>query len=102
MITTHTHIYQMPDKYLFIYSWPDVVDPPPSLNFGDAADAGFDESECIELEIVGGDVEWLSIGTRPSFWRFFCFIRRFWNQIFIYMRTCACVNNLNILKGEKR
>ena len=72
------------------YIWP-IDDPLPSLNFGDIDDAGFDESECREFDIGndgGGDidvvvvvVEWLSIGTRPSFCLFFCFIRRFWNQI---------------------
>lgn len=57
----------------------ELVDPP-SLSFGDA-EAGFDESECSEFEMLGGGVV-ESIGTRPSFCRFFCFILRFWNQIY--------------------
>lgn len=48
----------------------------PSLSFGDV-DAGLDESEWMErpAELGGGEVE--SEGIRPSFMRFFCFIRLF-------------------------
>jgi hypothetical protein len=34
------------------------------------------------LLLLGGLVASGSGGIRPSFIRFFCFIRRFWNQIF--------------------
>lgn len=69
----------------------------PSVNFGDVGDdAGFEESEWAEAEVallccdvpllllIGGGVE-VSAGMRPSFIRFFCFIRRFWNQILTWV-----------------
>lgn len=62
----------------------------PSLSLGDV-DAGLDESEWMDRPAEldgGGEVE--SEGIRPSFMRFFCFIRLFWNHIW-----CKC-------KGKQR
>lgn len=66
------------------HNWPDEL---PSLSLGDV-DAGLDESEWMDspAEFGGGEVE--SDGIRPSFIRFFCFIRLFWNHIL----TCVSFN----------
>lgn len=66
--------------------------PERASSLGETGDeAGLEESECVEAvlpaEPGGGGVE-LSDGMRPSFMRFFCFMRRFWNQIF----TCVSLS----------
>lgn len=60
-----------------------------SFSFGEVGDedAAFDESECVaDIDVFpcdtpdGGGVD-VSAGINPSFMRFFCFIRLFWNHI---------------------
>lgn len=79
--------------------------PYPSESFGDVGDeAGFDESDCVLLcwlPLPGGGVD-VSAGIRPSLILFFCFMRRFWNQILTCVsfscRDCA----ISILRARVR
>lgn len=75
--------------------WPSTVIT--CSRFGDVGEEhGFEESEWVEAVLLwwepgGGGVD-VSAGIKPSFIRFFCFMRRFWNHIFTWVSlSCNAV-----------
>ena len=63
------------------------------------------EAERGECPPMGGGVspviEW-SCGMSPSFIRFFCFIRRFWNQILTWVSFSCRAPAISILRARVR